>query len=378
MSRYRIPLGVTLGLLASAAVLALIPGGGSLGSPERRALLSDCDGAIREIVIHYVRDAAEIVGPTYRDFLRQLPADVTVRVVCRTRDDFDDLMSRTAPTKCVLSPVIVDHPITSWSRDRWLALGPAVGRGRNVLLCPRGENGADIWPDRAGDRQIAADLAVALRPNVAVLPSELYFDGGDFAADNETAFVTPAVLLRNVQRTAGTAEELRDRLAAAVGRRVILLDKAPDHHTAMYMMPVGNRTVLVGAPALARRLLGEAHKEHEAAHWFPGGPDFSDATNARFDAVADQCKAAGYRVVRIPVVPGCDGRTFITYVNVIIDQRADRRVVYMPVFGVADALNRAAARTWAELGYEVRTVNCDGCYRYFGALHCLANVLYRG
>ena len=27
-------------------------------------------------------------------------------------------------------------------------------------------------------------------------------------------------------------------------------------------------------------------------------------------------------MVRIPVVPGCDGRTFLTYVNAIVDQRA--------------------------------------------------------
>ena len=378
ISRYRIPVGAALGLLVSAAVLATIPGrGGSSGSLKDAALLSDCDGALREIVIHYARETATIVGPTYRDFLRQLPADVTVRVVCRSRADFDDLAARMAPTNCVLSPVIVDHAITCWSRDRWLALGSSASSGKTTLFCPRGENGADIWPDRAGDQKVAADLAASLHPNVAVAASDLYFDGGDFAADSQTAFVTPAVLLRNVQHTVATAEELLDRLATALGRRVLLLHDAPDHHTAMYLMPVGNQTVLVGDPALARRLLHEAGGENTIASAFSDGPDFSSATIARFDAVADQCQAAGYRVVRIPVVPGRDGRTFITYVNVIIDQREDHRVVYMPVFGEADVLNRAAARTWTALGYEVRTVDCTACYRYFGALHCLANVLRR-
>jgi len=50
----------------------------------------------------------------------------------------------------------------------------------------------------------------------------------------------------------------------------------------------------------------------------------------------------------------------------------------MPVFTAADVLNRAAARVWASLGYEVRPVRCDSCYRYFGTLHCLVNVLRRG
>ena len=378
MSRYRIPVGVALGLLVSAAVLATMPSRGvGPGDLRNASLLSDCDGALRDIVIHYTRETAPTVGPTYRDFLRQLPADVTVRVVCPNRDDFDDLAARTAPVNCRLSPVIVDHAITCWSRDRWLALGSSINRAKTILLYPRGEDGADIWPNRAGDQKVAADLAASLRPDVKAVVSDLYFDGGDFAADSQTAFVTPAILLRNVQRTVATAEELRERLATALGRRILLLRDAPDHHTAMYLMPVGNRTVLVGDPTLARRLIHEAGEEDSVVSAFRDGPDFSSTTAARFDAVADQCQAAGYQVIRIPVVPGCDGRTFITYVNVIIDQREDRRVVYMPVFDAADVLNRAAARTWTALGYEVRTVDCSACYRHFGTLHCLANVLRR-
>jgi len=377
--RYRIPLGVALGLMASALSVAVLPGrGGGPGRHDGGRLLSECDGSLREVVVHYVPDAADVVVPVYRDFFRQLPAGVIVRVVCRDRAAFDDLASRLPPIQCVLSPVIVDHPITGWSRDRWLALRPAGGGDTVALLRPRAENGAAIWPDRAGDQQVAADLAAALGPGVAVLPSDLYFDGGDVAADELTAFVTPAMPRRNVQRTVQDREELRERLAAVLDRRVVLLHDAPDHHTAMYMVPVGNRTVLVGDPELARRLLVEAGKDGEAAGWFPGGPDFSPATQARFDAVAGQCRAAGYRVVRIPVVPGCDGRTYLTYVNAIMEERDGRRVVYMPVFAAADALNRAAARVWADLGYEVHRVRCDSCYRYFGTLHCLVNVLRRG
>ncbi len=329
-------------------------------------------------MVHYVPDAADVLVPVYRDFFGQLPAGVIVRVVCRDRAAFDDLASRLPPIQCVLSPVIVGHPITGWSRDRWLALRPAGGGETVTLLCPRAENGAEIWPDRAGDQQVAADLAAALAPGVAALPSDLYFDGGDVAADESTAFVTPAMPRRNIQRTVQDAEELRERLAAALDRRVVLFHDAPDHHTAMYMVPVGNCTVLVGDPNMARRLLAEAGKDGEAAEWFPGGPDFSPAAIARFNAVAEQCRAAGYRVVRIPVVPGCDGRTYLTYVNAIIDEQDGRSVVYMPVFAATEVLNRAAARVWGELGCEVRPVRCDSCYRYFGTLHCLVNVLRRG
>ena len=129
-------------------------------------------------MVHYVPDAAEVLVPVYRDFFRQLPADVTIRVVCRERAAFDDLAARLPPLRCTLLPVIVGHPITGWSRDRWLALRPAGGGDAVTLLCPRAENGPEIWPDRAGDQQVAADLAAALLPGVSVLPSDLYFDGG--------------------------------------------------------------------------------------------------------------------------------------------------------------------------------------------------------
>ena len=203
------------------------------------------------------------------------------------------------------------------------------------------------------------------------------FDGGDFAADGETAFVRPAVLLRNLQRTVETREELLEHLETILQRRIVLFDRAPDHHVAMYLMPIGNRTVLVGDPRLAERLLAGSPDKEAVDAYLPGGPDLSAATAALFDAVAGQCQAAGYRVVRIPVAPGIDGRTYITYLNAILDQRDGRRIVYMPAFGPAAVLNRAATAVWAEQGYEVRPVDCTAASRNFGALHCLVNVLRR-
>jgi hypothetical protein len=82
-------------------------------------------------------------------------------------------------------------------------------------------------------------------------------------------------------------------------------------------------------------------------------------------------------VVRIPTLQGTDGRTFVTYANVILDQRDGRRVVYMPVYRCAPTLNREATTIWQGLGYEVRPIACDECSRHFGAVRCLVNVLRR-
>ena len=375
-SKWHVLLGVVLGLATSMGLLA-VDRSSAVKSPKSSGpLLSDCDGTLRQVVIHYTSEAADVVVPTYRAFLRQLPADVTVQVVCPDRRAYDDLLAHIGATDCRLSPVIAGHPITAWSRDRWLALG-ACGDQPAVLVCPRSEDGAAVWPAREGDERVAGDVAAALGPSVLSRRSDLYFDGGDFASDGETVFVRPAVLFRNLQRTVETREELLDDLAVILKRRIILLEAAPDHHVAMYLMPIGNRTVLVGDPRLAERLLAASPAKSAVDSYLPGGPDFSEATAERFDAVAEQCQAAGYRVVRIPVAPGVDGRTYITYVNAILDQREGHHIVYMPTFGPAEVLNRAAAAVWVGLGYEVRLVDCTASSRNFGALHCLVNVLHR-
>ncbi|MCY2927586.1 MAG: hypothetical protein NT031_19530, partial [Planctomycetota bacterium] len=304
-----------------------------------------------------------------------LPADVTVHVVCPDRAAFEDLRGRVGSTACTLSPVLTGHAITAWARDRWLALAPADPHSPTTLLAPRGEDGAENWPQRAGDQRVADDVARTLAPRVAASRSPLFFDGGDFAADSATVFVTVDVALRNVQHTVKTRQELTDSLARTLHRSVVLFEKAPSHHAGMYMMPIGGRAVLVADPSLGRHALG-GHAL--AASVLPCGADATPQTQSLFDAVADHCAAEGYKVIRIPVVPGLDGRTYLTYVNVLIDERPGGRIVYMPTYRGAEALNAAAAAVWRSAGFEVRPVDCTGAYVHFGSLQCLVNVLRRG
>ena len=234
--------------------------------------------------------------------------------------------------------------------------------------------GAETWPQRAGDRRVAEDLAAAL-PDVTWLRSGLHFDGGDFVADERAVFATPAVARRNIQHTVENRKELLDLLREQLGRRVILLADAPNHHAGMFMMPVGHNTILVGDPRLAREAMGDQPLGEDV---MPPGLDLSDATRQNFDAVARRCEAAGYRVVRIPVVPGLDGRTYLTYLNVILDERDEARIVYMPVYHHVAALNAAAGEVWRQLGYLVRPVDCSTAYKHGGSLRCLVNVVSRG
>jgi hypothetical protein len=381
MLRWQTACGVLIGLAAGLVILALV-GGAGRGRPPAGPILSECDGHLRELVIQYERSAKEIVTTTYREFLGALDADVTVRVVCPDQAAYDELNTAVGPVKCRLSPIIVNHPITTWSRDRWVGFAPGAKGGPAMLWCPRGENADGIWPARAGDEQVATDIAAALAPKVTARRAGLYFDGGDFMADASNVFVVPRVLQRNIQHSVVDSAELVNVFSNMFKRRVVLLDEAPEHHAAMFMASVGNNTMLVGDPSLARQLAqpdGCGSGISSVDTNFPGGPDFTPETQHLFDAVAHQCAAAGYKVVRVPVVPGSDGRTYVTYCNVIMDEKKDgRRVVYLPQYRDIPSLNRAARGCWESLGFEVRPVDCSDTFRHFGCLHCLVNVVRRG
>ena len=60
--------------------------------------------------------------------------------------------------------------------------------------------------------------------------SDLYFDGGDFAADSETVFVCPNVVKGNLQQTMATRTyaELLDQLAMLLDAAWCCLMRRPN------------------------------------------------------------------------------------------------------------------------------------------------------
>jgi hypothetical protein len=362
--------GMLVGALAAAGVLAWLPQRiGTAGGP----MMDEGGSALRAIVVQYVA-GADAASDVYRSFLPQLDGRVTVYAACPSRAAFDELIARVGRTNCSLIPVVVDHAMTPWSRDRWVALLPSGG-GVTTLLCPRGENGASVWPDRLGDEKIAMDLSRKIG-GLTARRSVLDFDAGDLLADGDTVFVTPAVLRRNVQQTVKDSAAVADELGRELHRGIVLLETAPDHHAGMYMMAAGNRTMLVGDPSLAHAII-DAAGDTMKLPVLPGGADFTPTTQGNFDAVARQVAGLGYTVVRMATVPAVDGKTYLTYVNVIMETVNGQRIVYMPTYRGAEALNDAAAAVWRGLGYRVCPVDCTSCYSYFGSLHCLVNVLAR-
>jgi hypothetical protein len=368
MLDWRIKTGALTGLLGFVLANSLCSPG--LPQQETGPLLGDGQGALMELVVQAPPAGRQISLATYRAFLQALPSGLTVRVLVEKPEHFTSFETALGPLACELRPLITGHPITTWARDRWLSLEPESPGRPVTILAPREEAGARVWPERAGDQRVALSIERALIGQVRATRSVLAFDGGDFVADEHTVFVTPAVLRRNLGSSVDTAEALVDHLERITHKRVILLPEAPEHHAGMFMMPVGDKTLLVGDPSLAAGL-------EDSSGWPLSSPDFGQETQARFDAVARACTRAGYRVVRMPVVPDRDGRTWLTPLNGILEQRDGKKRVFMPVYDGAMGLAAEATRIWKDLGYQVMPIDCSATYRHFGSLRCLVNVLRR-
>lgn len=364
-------LSVAIGVIAALLVLEARSKPTSEIRPAG-SMLPETSGPLREIVIQYIAGDT-IAMPVYRDFLPQLRSHVLIHVVSPDQAAFSEFQNRIGTLSCRVNPIFTGHEMTVWSRDRWAAVAPKDPLHPIQLFTSTEEDASANWPQRAGDARIAADLSKALPGQITANRLPLYFDGGDLlATEHADIFVAPRVLDRNVNRTIASAEALIDLLHKALGGRIILLKQAPDHHAGMYMMSLGNHTMLVADPKLGKPFQNEQTPE------LPGGADFSESTQETFDAVAEQVEKDGYRVVRIPTIPSTDGKTFLTYVNVMTEQRNGKDIVYLPKYQGAEAMNDAAAQVWKSLGYEVHPIDCTSSYRFFGNLHCLVNVLRRG
>ena len=362
--------GAVVGMLSALLLIAAL----RTRTPETGPMLAEHGGRIRTLVMQYTH-GAEFVWPVYRQFLSQQAADVQVYVACPDAADFAELCAALGPVPCALKPIHTGHVMTAWARDRWVELLPATpGGGPITLLAPQGELQQEIWPQRAGDSHIAEDLAKVLGPAITARRSTLYFDGGDYLCDGPWVFVTPAVLRRNLQHTVGTRGQLLEAIAYDLHRQPVLMDDAPDHHAGMFMMAAGNGRMVVGDPSLGSRLFTS---DSNTAAGLDGGPDFTAATQGRFDGVARLAADHGYQVYRIPTVPALQGKMYLTYVNVIMDVRAGRPVVYMPVYTGQAQMNAAAQGVWTKLGYEVRPIDCTSVWQRGGTLHCLVTVLER-
>lgn len=371
---WRLLAGVASGVAVALALVALKA---VISPPVKLRVSPDNEATLETVVLHYDPKAAPIIDETYRGILGALPeANFVIPVAAEA--DFRDFLTRFAPPRPErFKPVVMDRPITTWSRDRYTM---AREGDRRVLLVPPQK--ASLHGPRANDWLVPWRLVLG-DDDAEVRELDLDFDGGDMITAADRVFVD-ANLIRKNPSALPNAGAVASTLEPILGRPVFVLGQRPEdvphHHIGMYLTPLPDGAVAVGSPALAVSLLGgergEAFEALQARLRDEGMPqvDLSEATLHRFEFPAQQLRAAGYRVVPVPLVPLADMVTFITYNNGQFHAEGQRREFLMPTYGLP-VLDEAAVEIYAQHGIQARPIDVTAVFRHHGSVRCLINVL---
>jgi N-dimethylarginine dimethylaminohydrolase len=359
--------GVAAGVITSAVFVIVVGAAVDHSTPRYKLVPEDASGHLHRIAIHYTPTMDERAMPVWRQLFAKLPADVEVEVAVDRKADFDQLVSNLAGTDAHterMHPVVVDRPLTTWSRDRMAALdgesGPAVLAPPRVSVASGG---------RAGDWEAPFAIARDVYHEKPII-SEMVFEGGDMAASSSHVFADANLIGRNLGRRDATREHLERVLEHTFTQDVIFLGDAqgevPEHHIMMYMVPLDDHRVLVGDVAMGQKLTPpELDTDADI-----------ELHRRRFDRVAEILAARGFEVTRIPVVVLPGAGSYVTYTNALFDRDASGPIVYLPTYD-QPALDDAATSAYQKLGYRVIPIDVSSIYTLNGSLGCLVNVMAR-
>ena len=358
--------GAAAGLLLLAVASQPLDVGAWL-QPELE-LVSDVDGELAEVELHYVRSFHDASFATIADLLDALPRDTVVRVVVAYVHEFDFLVEElerhgiSPPDE--LTAVVTGFPITPWAKDRF----GTFRRGYQPVLA--------LPPDRSrvgGPRGNDARVPEILCREVEGLSCEslpFRFEGGDLLSDADRVYLPANLLGRNPHldedELLASMDELFGRPAARIGQRP---SQIPDHHIGMVVTPLGDGVVAVADPDLGRELAGDTS----------AGPVEIEPDDERyipFRAVATILEDQGLIVVRVPMLLTTTPRVFVTYNNALLETRADGRHIYLPVYELPQ-LDALAAQVFEEQGLTVHPIRVTDVYEHTGSLRCLVGVIAR-
>lgn len=378
-----------------AVVLGTVGGlliGGVIGALRLRQLgvppapLGEDRGRITRVVMQYQPAAGPLVAPIYAQFLSAVGKDVDVVWVVGQQSDLQDLQTRLGPRwpagRC--QSLVIGKAISTWSKDRFVAMRVPGGPGAPVLCAPGRTRTAN--PLRTNDQEVPYRLALDARHLCGVRETDIDFDGGDFLATARHLFASPTIFEKNPPKAgarARTTAELTDYLSRKMSRKITWLGntprEAPPHHVGMFLTVIGQKAA-VGDVRLAEAVAA-AHPETLTALQPAGGaaaPAFRADLCTRLDRIVRQMQSLGYTVVRVPLLPSATPRAWMSYNNGIVETRGHATIFYMPTFG-APALDAAAADIFrAKLGCTVMPIDCAKIWQLGGSLHCLVNVVERG
>lgn len=412
-------------ILTAALIVAVVvalegwAGRGPAPASTRPTLLPDVGGPPRVVALNVnsARRAALRNAPLVSNLVNGLPAATRFVVLTNDRSAFT-IARNDRPGRVRFLDLPVQSPFTIWTQDPFLVL--ADGTNETTLLTSR-------TFERADDRLMADAIAREGGASYRVRASGLSFEGGNIVSDTEHVFIGANTILHNAIALDVPEAEVVLRFEEELGRPILVIGPAmqPVGHIDMMLTPLGNGRIAVADAAagarLAERALAEAPASVEAfergvEESFFGDPSIREVRGvggpigvprvrgrtgemmawswkiaAQLDGVARALAARGYRVERIPLLfggpdvnpDGDDERAMkatypmLTYNNVLVEDGAGGKVVYLPRYGWR-AIDDAADEAWQALGYRTRPI--DGLTvsaMYGGALRCAVKVLAR-
>lgn len=328
--------------------------------------VSDDEGAVATWIWHFDGEMRVACLPTYRDLLRELPADARIVVGVRGAEDARDFREELGPDARLLF-VEAGEWVSGWARDRYVLFGKA---GKECLLLPRK---SAVVPTRLGDLKVAQELK-RLAPELLVIESDLVLEGGDLLFTPEEVIAGPAAIAINVVPGERTEADVRARLEEVFGRRLVVAAERDSplarEHVDMYLAVAGPRTLFLGDPRLGLKALDEGEDVRRFGR-FPREKQLALAEE--YDGIAERLKEEGFEVRRLPILHAAD-HVILTWTNAVVETRDGKRRVYLPDYGLK-RLDRAAQEAWAAAGCEPVPISAEAVIVLGGAVRCVTNAV---
>jgi len=331
---------------------------------------------------HYTVGDESVGAGIYRRLLEVMPPDVRACVVAETEqvEDARRALKRAVADASRVDLVTVNDPLSGWARDRYVFF-EKDGRP-HVLVAPR----ELVHPEAHGDLLVPQALK-ALHPGLVIVEADFLIEGGDLIVLKDRVLVGATSVLLNVHRLDARADPFLERVAEVFGRPVTVvgrsLGEAPYQHIDMFLTPLDERTILLGDPRLALDAFRDAHGTESSRLHFGDAGLFLRQRQLdlvrRYDAVAAELEADGFRVHRVPIAHGEPTAqntwgAVLTWNNVLLHDSDGRRIAFVPRYNVAP-LDGRAREIWEAWGFEVVSVPVRSALGMGGALRCLTNVL---
>jgi hypothetical protein len=384
-----------------------------LFSQPHPRLLSDVGSKIKLVVCSATSARKSSLRNTelVNNIVNGLDDDVHVMLLVNDRAAFKNSSNNGRVT---FVEIPQERDITIWPQDPFVVVND---KENTKLIIP------SLFK-RKDDRLMANQLSTIL--GVEVVSSKLLFEGGNIVCGESEVFIGFDTIYINSQVFEASIEEIESRFATLFGRRVVTIGNETQDigHIDLIVTPLSNNRIAVadsrrGAEIANQSLIESPARitrfERNCEIGFFGNStikalvdvdgnsidcptvvgqtstaikDSHNLANS-LDKIATQLAGLGHDVIRVPaLIPNQSPESetdenpilafpFMSYNNVLTETVANRSIVYLPQYGIAE-LDSAAIQCWEENGFEVRPIQgFQTSAMHGGALRCCTKVLLR-